>query len=34
MTKHCLWLFMMVSAVALADPTPADEISAQRIACQ
>lgn len=29
MTKHCLWLFMMVSAVALADPTPADEISAR-----
>ncbi|WP_081083312.1 lysozyme inhibitor LprI family protein [Burkholderia anthina] len=29
MTKHCLWVLMAVSAAALADPTPADEISAR-----
>ncbi|MBY8608197.1 MAG: DUF1311 domain-containing protein [Burkholderia sp.] len=29
MTKHYLWLLMVVSAVALADSTPADEIAAR-----
>ncbi|KER67016.1 hypothetical protein HR51_35135 [Burkholderia cepacia] len=29
MTKYCLWLLMFVSVAALADQTPADEISAR-----
>ncbi|KWI49280.1 hypothetical protein WM06_21340 [Burkholderia cepacia] len=29
MTKHCLWLLLMMSAAACADQTPADEIAAR-----